>query len=210
MPKMSGRDLAERLIRVRPDIKVLYMSGYGGQTLAAHGTDAAVALIRKPFTAAELVRRVREVLEAPVRPRSDESSAASLGLPKIVVRFANGTLLKGYTRDFQPTKARFHVFREAGQEDQGVAVELRELKAVFFVRDFMGNPRYEERKAFAEGTKPSGRKIEVKFLDGETMVGYTLGYEPHRPGFFLFPADPQSNNLRAFLVSGAVAQVRYI
>src|SRR5262249_52940392 len=67
MPRMSGRDLAERLIRMRPDIKVLYMSGYSPSTLGIHGTDAAVALIRKPFTSAELLRRVREVLETPVR-----------------------------------------------------------------------------------------------------------------------------------------------
>jgi len=39
-------------------------------------------------------------------------------------------------------------------------------------------------------------------------VGYTVGYDPQRPGFVLFPADPQSNNLSAFVVFTSVQKVR--
>jgi Family of unknown function (DUF6982) len=42
------------------------------------------------------------------------------------------------------------------------------------------------------------------------LIGYTPGYDSRRTGFFLFPADPRSNNLRIFVVSGAVAAVRYL
>ena len=39
------------------------------------------------------------------------------------------------------------------------------------------------------------------------MVGTTQGYNPGRPGFFLIPADPQSNNERCFVVTGATQEV---
>jgi hypothetical protein len=42
------------------------------------------------------------------------------------------------------------------------------------------------------------------------MVGSTMGYDPHRQGFFFFPADPQSNNLRVLVVAAAVSNVRFL
>ena len=76
------------------------------------------------------------------------------------------------------------------------------------VRDFTGNDSYEELKSFPPGKKPFGRKVEVTFQDGEILVGSTLGYDLKREGFFMVPADPESNNIRAFLVSSAIKSVR--
>ncbi len=66
MPGMSGRELAERLIPLRPELNVLYMSGYtdeavGGGGLSMPGT----AFLQKPFTPDVLAHRVREVLDLP-------------------------------------------------------------------------------------------------------------------------------------------------
>lgn len=63
-----------------------------------------------------------------------------------------------------------------------------------------------EHKAFTK--RPAGRIIEVTFFDGETLVGTSLTYDASRPGFFLFPADPQSNNVRVFVVRAATTSVR--
>jgi hypothetical protein len=52
--------------------------------------------------------------------------------------------------------------------------------------------------------------LEITFCDGEVMVGTTLGYDRNRPGFFIFPADPQSNNVRVFVISSAVKKVRQL
>jgi hypothetical protein len=52
--------------------------------------------------------------------------------------------------------------------------------------------------------------MEVTFKDGEVLVGTTLGYDPSRPGFFIFPADPKSNNIRVFAVATAVKKVRFL
>jgi len=129
---------------------------------------------------------------------------------KVVARYINGKIIKGLSQDFFPNKDRFHVYSVDKPSGETVEVWIKELKAVFFVRDFVGNSRYNERKEYAQGDKPSGRKIEVAFRDGEVLVGTTLGYDPNRPGFFLFPADPMSNNIRVFAVTTAVQEVRYI
>ncbi len=64
MPGMLGKELAERLVDVRPDTRVLYMSGYAQPVLASQGTlDPGVALLEKPFTAAALLSAVRRRLD---------------------------------------------------------------------------------------------------------------------------------------------------
>jgi hypothetical protein len=78
------------------------------------------------------------------------------------------------------------------------------------VKSFLGNPEYHERKVFREGEKHSGRKVEVTFTDGEIMQGSILPYNPQQLGFFLFPADPRSNNLRVFVINATLKSFRYI
>ena len=63
MPGMSGRELADRLTRLHPEIKTLYMSGYTDDAIVHHGVlDADTSFIQKPFASAALARKVREVL----------------------------------------------------------------------------------------------------------------------------------------------------
>ncbi|MGE0354492.1 MAG: PAS domain S-box protein [Gemmatimonadales bacterium] len=65
MPGMNGRELAERVRSRRPEARVLYMTGYTGDAIAREGIlDPAVAYLEKPFTAADLLVKVREVLES--------------------------------------------------------------------------------------------------------------------------------------------------
>jgi hypothetical protein len=130
---------------------------------------------------------------------------------KIVVRYQNGKILKGYTQNFFPNKPMFHI-NTLGASGSGQLVEVmvEELKAVFYVRDFMGNAKYVERKQLAPGDRPQGRLMEVTCLDGEVIVGTTTGYDPKRPGFFLFPLDPSSNNERVFMVTSAVRTARFL
>jgi PAS domain S-box-containing protein len=70
MPKVSGRELAEQLSQHRPDMRVLYMSGYTDNAILANGVlEKEVAFIQKPFTPAALTEKVRDVLEADSRTR---------------------------------------------------------------------------------------------------------------------------------------------
>jgi len=63
MPEVSGKEVADRLLELRPSIRVLYMSGYTDEAIVQHGVlDANVKFIQKPFTWVGLTRKVREVL----------------------------------------------------------------------------------------------------------------------------------------------------
>ena len=63
MPAMSGRELADHLTAIRPDLRVLYMSGYTDDAIVHHRVlDPGILLVAKPFTKASLLDRVREVL----------------------------------------------------------------------------------------------------------------------------------------------------
>ncbi|MBZ5721663.1 MAG: response regulator [Acidobacteriia bacterium] len=67
MPGMNGRELAQRIASVRPDTKVLYMSGYTENAIGHNGTlDAGIILLQKPFTLPALRTKVREVLDTPL------------------------------------------------------------------------------------------------------------------------------------------------
>ena len=64
MPEMGGRELAERLTATRPDVKVLFMSGYSDDAVVRHGVmREEIAFIQKPFRSEALARKVREVLD---------------------------------------------------------------------------------------------------------------------------------------------------
>ncbi len=86
-------------------------------------------------------------------------------------------------------------------------IGLAELKALFFVKDFAGNPAYNDRKEF-EARKPvAGRKIRVLFSDGELLIGTTQGYQQGRAAFFVTPADPKSNIDRCFVITAATKEI---
>ncbi len=121
----------------------------------------------------------------------------------VVIKYNNGTILKGFTQDFAPSRGRFHVVQTDGNIRQ---VSLRHLKAVFFVRDLEGRQGYRETKEFTEEAS-IGKRLNVTFLDGENIRGKSLSYNDAESGFFLEPADPNSNNIRIYVVKSSTKNV---
>ena len=126
---------------------------------------------------------------------------------RVVARYADGRIVKGTTQDFSVTRDFFHVIPpDAGATPVRVTIPV--LKAVFFVKDHTGDKDYNERKAFDKVVP--GRKLQVTFRDGEVLVGTSTAYDAARPGFFMTPADPKSNNDRIYVVMKAVRSVAFI
>jgi small nuclear ribonucleoprotein (snRNP)-like protein len=129
---------------------------------------------------------------------------------KIVVKFKDGKIIKGWSTDFGPNKEIFHLHP---LEEYGIdilEIETSSLKAVFFVKDYKGNKDYKKVRTFEGQSKgiPSQRKIVIIFKDGENFYGTTHSYDPERKGFFVYPIDPKDNNDRVFVVNPAVKSVK--
>ena len=130
---------------------------------------------------------------------------------KVIARFRDGHLLKGFTNDFNPGRDSFHITEDGlPQEALPVKVMRETLKAVFFVKDFEGNPAHHEKTEFASTQPAPGRRIRVEFMDGEILIGTTLGYQRGRPGFFLESVDDESNTLRCYVVTSATKNILFV
>lgn len=112
----------------------------------------------------------------------------------IVARYIDGRVIKGTSLDVAQDRPNCHVRTASGMVD----VELKDLKALFFVKSLEGNKDHTDGDTI-EPTDPrlrGAKLIEVKFHDGERVVGLAMRYPPNKPYFFLIPVDTVSNNLR--------------
>ena len=136
---------------------------------------------------------------------------------RMIVLLVGGNRLKGFSRDFNPTRPKFHlnVVGPEGETGEQREIAMQHVHAVFFVRDFAFDRtrRYQPEGDLTAVTAPpsaGARAIEVTTVWGEVLRGLTYGYQAQRPGFFLFPTEPLERALnleRAYLTRQAVARV---
>lgn len=127
---------------------------------------------------------------------------------RVVARFTDGRVLKGTIHDFAPNKALFHLEPlEPGLAPMKIPVGA--LKALFFVKDYEGDPKRKDRLDFDDASV-QGRRLIVHFKDGEKIAGTTTTFGPDKPGFFMTPADPHANNERVFVIRGAVSRIEWV
>jgi len=126
---------------------------------------------------------------------------------KVVVACLDGKRLKGFLFNFSAMRDSFRLFPEASSpQSAGSDLELRNVKAIFFVKDFAGNRERKDCHDSMDGTH--GRKLEVTCTDGEKIPGTTEA--PKKLGFFMFPADRESNNAPIFVVNANVSTVKML
>jgi len=91
-------------------------------------------------------------------------------------------------------------------------IPLAEVKGVFFVRDFDGNPRRPERKAFLSRPRLGGLWVRLTFKDKEVLDGVISSnlLELHPAGFLVTPPDAYSNNLRMFIPRTALEKIEVL
>jgi hypothetical protein len=117
---------------------------------------------------------------------------------KLIVRMRDGSILKCSSRI--PFSAAFQMITVLDDSGKVLKIALSDLKAIFFVKDFDGNPNYKAGKEFGEGSPRAGKIYSVSFHDGEVIKGRVLNLAEENSGFFLYPADPLDNNEKVFIV----------
>ena len=125
---------------------------------------------------------------------------------KLVVHKRDGTIYKGVTHDFDPSSESFHFLPGEGGGIP-IRMELNEMKALFWVKTYLGNRRHVARQSFEDGDQAGTRQV-VTFEDGEEIWGTLTGDADGKLGFFLIPADAEDNNIRIFVVRSALKDTR--
>jgi hypothetical protein len=172
----------------------------------------AACEFKRPLTIDALAVVSQDQAVARKQAESREPGPASAAVQRatwqrVVARFRTGHVVRGYTNDFHPSKPHLHLTPE-DRTGEPMFVAVAQLKAVFFVRDFVGDPNRVDKSDFQDAGH--GRKVEVAFEDGEVLLGTTLSYRPDGSGFFVQPADAGSNNMRVFVLPGATRHVRFV
>jgi len=130
---------------------------------------------------------------------------------KVVVALLDRKRERGYVAGFRPFGDGFTLLPAAGPKTgPGRFIDFRTCKAVYFVRSLEGNKAFKENKLTLPPTYRQGRKVSVDYPDGERTVGTTEGFNPSRVGFFMYPADPKSNNTEVFVITGNTDEIRII
>ena len=124
---------------------------------------------------------------------------------KIVVRLKDKTLMKGTTSDVVMKERYFNMKLLSGDV---IPVDVKKVKAVFYVKTFDGNRNY---KCLYKDIIPwGGEKVKIKFFDGEEMIGYSPNHLKGRFGFFVTPADLLCNNKKVFVATSSTEEIKFI
>jgi hypothetical protein len=125
---------------------------------------------------------------------------------EVVAHYLDGRVVKGISLDVDPNRPVCHI-RPQGQST--MEVKLSDLKALFFVKDLVGNATRNDVLELVpgDGRARGSYPIELEFADGERLLGLTVRYPPVRPFFFVLPADARSNNLRVLVNKAAVKRM---
>lgn len=147
------------------------------------------------------------------------SERGNVNMEKAVTRLINGKVLKGYIKEFSPDQNEVNIKEEVTGNMH--PVRIGDVKAVFFVKSFEGDHEHKERKSYGLA-KIKGKRVFVKFRDGEGLVGFLEGDVPWQKGFFLskqdsnlkgfflLPVDEDTNNIKVFVVSSSVDDVTVV
>lgn len=161
---------------------------------------------------------MRKPVKKPSTPMPRDRGIHRKNLPRVVLHVRTGKLMKGRLTDFTPTADTVHLQPASKPVGSPLAVKVSELKAIYYVRSLAGNRQYKKTRYFGPA-ETKGKRIMVRFKDGEILCGFIKGelpwrdgvltsLDPNRKGFFIYPADAGGNNIRIFVTATAVQDVR--
>jgi len=123
-------------------------------------------------------------------------------LHKVIVRTRDGEVIPGFANQDR-IRNTLKIITQQGNEQ---TFNLDKLKAVFFVKDFQGNPEYDEIKFLNKQSVSSMIWVRVEFFDGEVLEGKILNNMELicSPGFYLSPSDQDTNNKRVYVIKSSL------
>ena len=128
---------------------------------------------------------------------------------RVVIRKLDKGLIKGFLDTKAPLSSEIEVLDRDGHLNR---VAMSEIKGVFFVRDFDGNPDRAERKVFRSRPRLAGLWVRMTFRDNEVLEALLpnnlLELDPL--GYLVTPPDVYSNNLRAFIPRSALTDLEVL
>jgi hypothetical protein len=126
---------------------------------------------------------------------------------KVVVHRLDHGLMKGFVDS--TSYLGLDRIEMLDREGRNLTIPLHQIKGVFFVRDFDGNPQRSERKLFQSRPRLAGLWVRLTFKDKEVLEGLLPSnlMELSPQGFLVMPADLYSNNLRIFVPRTALSEI---
>lgn len=133
---------------------------------------------------------------------------------KVILHLMEGRTIRGYLKAINPGGKIIPIETKEGRR----RIDISGIKAVYFVKTFKGDRTYKEKKVYGL-TRTKGKRILVKFKDGELLTGFLEGSlpwkkgfflnspDPSQKGFFLLPTDERSNNIKIFVINSSIEEV---
>jgi len=122
---------------------------------------------------------------------------------RIVIRYLNGTIRKRIINDINIEIDRFTIRNVLTGKLESYTTT--DLKAIFWVKNLIGDPSRVDKQGFIKEADPSN--IFIEFKDNECQWGSQTGYSNKATGFFFYPHDPDSNNIKCYIPRNALNYV---
>jgi hypothetical protein len=128
---------------------------------------------------------------------------AESSMGKVVVRTREGKVYAGFSRKEDVGSETIKILDQKGEEK---SFSLDELKGLFFVKDFKGDPEYDPVKFLNTNSVKASIWVHVEFEDGEVIEGMVRDHMSllNSPGFYLWPSDEDTNNGLIYVVKEAI------
>gem|GEM_PF-1445525 len=137
-----------------------------------------------------------------------QSKGFAMNKVPVVLRFKDGRLEKYFAGPYFSHSLK--VVQVIGEGRGVITVPVEELKAVFFVEDLEGKGHVSGSwREDDPDVGKAGKNVLVTFKDGERMRGKVLGNITRGAGFFLFPMEKNSNNLKVFIIRSGTQEVAF-
>jgi hypothetical protein len=126
------------------------------------------------------------------------------GRPAVIAKARSGQLIPGYLEKGKLLTRG--ILKMTDVSGEPVPIDIHQLKAIFFVRDFTGDKEYLEEKTLVDDVTRPGLRVRLRFEDNETLEGITENSLELlvNPGFFFWPGDKKSNNLLIYVLKPAL------